>query len=82
MTREPDPKNLPHTACGMSAAPPSTDVFLPGHNLESLKELSRVLADYADPASAVASASSHARVIIEYPNVVGWKSWSNSSEHV
>jgi uncharacterized protein len=32
-------------ARGMAAALPSIDVFLPGHNLESLEELSRVLAD-------------------------------------
>jgi uncharacterized protein with von Willebrand factor type A (vWA) domain len=32
-------------ARGMAAALPSVDVFLPGHNLESLEELSRVLAD-------------------------------------
>ena len=31
-------------ARGMAAALPSIDVFLPGHNLESLEELSRVLA--------------------------------------
>ncbi|HZD79818.1 MAG TPA: VWA domain-containing protein [Actinomycetota bacterium] len=31
-------------ARGMAAALPSVDVFLPGHNLESLEELSRVLA--------------------------------------
>jgi uncharacterized protein with von Willebrand factor type A (vWA) domain len=31
-------------ARGMAAAMPSIDVFLPGHNLESLEELSRVLA--------------------------------------
>jgi uncharacterized protein with von Willebrand factor type A (vWA) domain len=30
-------------ARGMAAALPSIDVFLPGHNLESLEELSRVL---------------------------------------
>jgi uncharacterized protein with von Willebrand factor type A (vWA) domain len=28
----------------MAAALPSIDVFLPGHNLDSLEELSRVLA--------------------------------------
>jgi uncharacterized protein with von Willebrand factor type A (vWA) domain len=28
----------------MAAAMPSIDVFLPGHNLESLEELTRVLA--------------------------------------
>ena len=28
----------------MAAAIPSIDVFLPGHNLESLEELSKVLA--------------------------------------
>ena len=32
-------------ARGMAAALPSIDVFLPGHNLESLEELSRALAD-------------------------------------
>jgi uncharacterized protein with von Willebrand factor type A (vWA) domain len=32
-------------ARGMAAALPSVDVFLPGHNLESLEELSRALAD-------------------------------------
>ncbi len=32
-------------ARGMAAALPSIDAFLPGHNLESLEELSRVLAD-------------------------------------
>ncbi|MEX2406750.1 MAG: VWA domain-containing protein, partial [Actinomycetota bacterium] len=32
-------------ARGMAAALPSIDVFLPGHNLESLEELSRVLAE-------------------------------------
>ncbi|MGH2637598.1 MAG: vWA domain-containing protein, partial [Actinomycetota bacterium] len=32
-------------ARGMAAALPSIDVFLPGHNLESLEELSRVLGD-------------------------------------
>ena len=32
-------------ARGMAAALPSIDVFLPGHNLESLEELSRVLSD-------------------------------------
>lgn len=32
-------------ARGMAAALPSIDVFLPGHNLESLEELGRVLAD-------------------------------------
>ncbi len=32
-------------ARGMAAALPSIDEFLPGHNLESLEELSRVLAD-------------------------------------
>ncbi len=31
-------------ARGMAAALPSIDVFLPGHNLESLEELSRILA--------------------------------------
>jgi uncharacterized protein with von Willebrand factor type A (vWA) domain len=31
-------------ARGMAAALPSIDVFLPGHNLDSLEELSRVLA--------------------------------------
>jgi uncharacterized protein len=31
-------------ARGMAAALPSVDVFLPGHNLESLEELSRILA--------------------------------------
>jgi uncharacterized protein len=31
-------------ARGMAAALPSVDVFLPGHNLDSLEELSRVLA--------------------------------------
>jgi hypothetical protein len=29
----------------MAAALPSIDVFLPGHNLESLEELGRVLAE-------------------------------------
>jgi uncharacterized protein with von Willebrand factor type A (vWA) domain len=29
----------------MAAALPSIDVFLPGHNLESLEELALVLAD-------------------------------------
>jgi uncharacterized protein len=32
-------------ALGMAAALPSIDVFLPGHNLESLEELARVLAN-------------------------------------
>jgi uncharacterized protein with von Willebrand factor type A (vWA) domain len=32
-------------ARGMAAALPSVDVFLPGHNLESLEELSRALGD-------------------------------------
>jgi uncharacterized protein with von Willebrand factor type A (vWA) domain len=32
-------------ARGMAAALPSIDLFLPGHNLESLEELSRALAD-------------------------------------
>jgi hypothetical protein len=32
-------------ARGMAAALPSIDVFLPGHNLESLEELSRALGD-------------------------------------
>jgi uncharacterized protein with von Willebrand factor type A (vWA) domain len=32
-------------ARGMAAALPSIDVFLPGHNLESLEELSQVLGD-------------------------------------
>lgn len=32
-------------ARGMAAALPSIDVFLPGHNLESLEELARVLGD-------------------------------------
>lgn len=32
-------------AQGMAAALPSIDVFLPGHNLESLEELGRVLSD-------------------------------------
>jgi uncharacterized protein with von Willebrand factor type A (vWA) domain len=32
-------------ARGMAAALPSIDVFLPGHNLESVEELSRALAD-------------------------------------
>ncbi len=32
-------------ARGMAAALPSVDVFLPGHNLESLEELSRAIAD-------------------------------------
>ena len=32
-------------ARGMAAALPSVDVFLPGHNLESLEELGRVLAE-------------------------------------
>jgi hypothetical protein len=32
-------------ARGMAAALPSIDVFMPGHNLESLEELGRVLAD-------------------------------------
>ena len=32
-------------ARGMAAALPSVDVFLAGHNLESLEELSRALAD-------------------------------------
>jgi uncharacterized protein with von Willebrand factor type A (vWA) domain len=31
-------------ARGMAAALPSVDAFLPGHNLESLEELGRVLA--------------------------------------
>jgi len=41
-------KGSPHyepLARGMAAALPSIDEFLPGHNLESLEELSRVLAD-------------------------------------
>jgi uncharacterized protein with von Willebrand factor type A (vWA) domain len=41
-------KGSPHyepLARGMAAALPSIDVFLPGHNLESLEELGRVLAD-------------------------------------
>jgi len=41
-------KGSPHyepLARGMAAALPSIDEFLPGHNLESLDELSRVLAD-------------------------------------
>jgi uncharacterized protein len=41
-------KGSPHyepLARGMAAALPSIDDFLPGHNLESLEELSRVLAD-------------------------------------
>jgi uncharacterized protein with von Willebrand factor type A (vWA) domain len=40
-------KGSPHyepLARGMAAAIPSIDVFLPGHNLESLEELSKVLA--------------------------------------
>jgi uncharacterized protein with von Willebrand factor type A (vWA) domain len=40
-------KGSPHyepLARGMAAALPSIDVFLPGHNLESLEELGRVLA--------------------------------------
>jgi hypothetical protein len=40
-------KGSPHyepLARGMAAALPSIDVFLPGHNLDSLEELSRVLA--------------------------------------
>jgi hypothetical protein len=32
-------------ARGMAAALPSIDVFIPGHNLESLEELGRVLGD-------------------------------------
>jgi uncharacterized protein with von Willebrand factor type A (vWA) domain len=41
-------KGSPHyepLARGMAAALPSIDEFLPGHNLESLEELSRALAD-------------------------------------
>jgi hypothetical protein len=41
-------KGSPHyepIARGMAAALPSIDEFLPGHNLESLEELSRALAD-------------------------------------
>jgi uncharacterized protein with von Willebrand factor type A (vWA) domain len=40
-------KGSPHyepLARGMAAALPSVDVFLPGHNLESLEELGRILA--------------------------------------
>jgi uncharacterized protein with von Willebrand factor type A (vWA) domain len=41
-------KGSPHyepLARGMAAALPSIDEFLPGHNLESLEELARALAD-------------------------------------
>jgi uncharacterized protein with von Willebrand factor type A (vWA) domain len=35
--------NYEPLARGMAAALPSIDVFVPGHNLESLEELGRVL---------------------------------------
>jgi uncharacterized protein with von Willebrand factor type A (vWA) domain len=46
-------------ARGMAAALPSVDVFLPGHNLESLEELGRVLAGQGETATAAQRSRSY-----------------------